>query len=83
MTANERETGVAAAKLLSPGWLAVRLQVPAATRFSVVPLTVQTDVVVYVIVTARPDVDVATSAGGTVPIVWLPGDTNVMVCPAM
>ena len=41
---------------------------------------VQTKGVVAVNVTVRPDDDVAESVG-VVPIAWLPGSANVIVCP--
>ena len=75
-------TGTAAAKVASPAWEAVRLQVPAETRVSVVALTVHTDVVVEATATGRPELDEADSAGGAVPMAWLPGDAKVMVCEA-
>jgi hypothetical protein len=53
---------------------------PAATSVSVVPLTVQTPVVVDANETDSPELDVANKAGVAVPIVWLPGPANVMVC---
>ena len=56
------------------------LQLPAATSVSVLPLTVQTLDVVEVNVTGRPELALATSVGGAVPSVWLPGETKVMVC---
>ena len=63
-----------------PAWLALTVQVPAATSVSVLPLTVQTLGVVDVKDTVRPDVEVAASAAGAVRRVWLPGDANVIVC---
>jgi hypothetical protein len=83
LTVKVRVTGVAGAKLLSPAWVAVRLQVPAATSVSVVPLTVHTPGVVEVIVTGRPELDVAVRVMGAVPSVWLPGEAKVIVCDAM
>ena len=70
---------MAAEYVLLPAWLAVMLQVPTATSDSVLPLTVQTLVVFDVKPTARFELAVATSAGGAVPRVWLPGDVNVML----
>jgi hypothetical protein len=64
------------------------VQVPAATSVTVLPLTVQIDVVVELNVTARPEVAVAltvpvppTFTAGAVPkvMVWLPLPT-VMFC---
>lgn len=78
-TLNERETVVAAAKVLLPAWLASMLQVPAATSVRVVPLTLHTPGVVDVSVTVRPEVALATRALGVSPKVWLAGALNVMV----
>ena len=68
----------AARKLASPAWRATTVQVPAATRVRVVPLTVQTAGVLDSKVTTSPDVALATSATGAAPRVWLPGETKVM-----
>lgn len=65
-----------------PAWLALTVQVPTATKVSVLPLTVQTLGVAGANNTGRPDVELATSAGGAVPRVWLPGEAKVMVCAA-
>jgi hypothetical protein len=65
--------------LALPAWLAVTVQVPAITSDSVVPLTVQTLSVVDAKDTASPEDAVATSAGGAMPRVWLPGDVKVIV----
>ncbi|MBK6388076.1 MAG: hypothetical protein IPF71_15550, partial [Rhodoferax sp.] len=62
--------------------VAVIVQVPDATRVSVVPLTVQTPEVVEANETDRPEVEVADKAGGAAPIDWLPGLAKVMVCKA-
>ena len=82
LTVKVRTTALAAAKLLLPGWLAVTVQAPIATSDKAVPLTVQTPVVDDTRVTAKPDVAVATRAGGAVPSVWLPGDAKVIDCGA-
>ena len=58
------------------------VQVPADTRLSVVPLTVHTEGVLDANCTVRPELAVADSAAGAVPMVWLPGDVKVMVCAA-
>ena len=79
LTVKLRVTAGAGANVVSPAWLAVRLQVPAATSVSVVPLTVQIDGVVEVIVTGRPELAVAANAGGGVPMLWSPGDAKAMV----
>ena len=65
-----------------PAWLALMLQVPTATSVSVLPLTVQTLGVVDAKLTAKPELAVATSAGGVVPSVWLPGEVKLMLCAA-
>ena len=44
------------------------------------PLTVQMPGVVDANDTTSPDVEVAASAAGAVPSVWLPGELKVMVC---
>lgn len=64
--------------MLLPDWDAVMLQVPAATRLSVLPLTVQIKGVVEANCTVRPELTLADSAAGVVPRVWLPGDAKVM-----
>jgi len=68
--------------MLLPAWLASTTHVPTATSVSAVPLTVQTLGVVDVKVTGRPELAVATSTGGAVPRVWLPGELKVTVCAA-
>ena len=55
------------------------MQLPAATRASVLPLTVQVLGVVEAKLTGRPELALATSGGGAVPRVWLPGEAKVMV----
>lgn len=65
-----------------PGWLASTMQVPAATSVSVLPLTMHTAGVVDANNTVSPEVELATSAGGAVPRVWLPGELKLMVCAA-
>lgn len=52
---------------------------PEATNVAVVPLTVQTDVVLEVNVTVKPEVDVAESASVPGNIDWVPIAANVMV----
>jgi hypothetical protein len=59
-----RCTCVAAFQLVSPGWLALIVQVPTVTKVAVVPETVQTLVVADVKTTARPEEAVALSASG-------------------
>jgi hypothetical protein len=60
-------TGVAAAKFGFPAWLAVIVQVPAATILTTVPATVQTPVVPEVRLTVSPELAVALSENGTTP----------------
>ena len=72
----------AAAKVLLPGCEAVMMQVPGATRVSVLPLTVHTDDVLEVNCTAKPEVAVAESAEGVLPKVWSPGEVKLMLCVA-
>ena len=74
------EIGAADAKMLLPAWLALIVQLPAVSSVRVVPLVVQTPVVVDTNDTVRPEEAVATSAAGAVPSVWLPGETKVMLC---
>ena len=49
----------AAFQLVSPAWLALMVQVPTATKVTVVPDTVQTPVVADVKVTVSPEEAVA------------------------
>jgi hypothetical protein len=75
-----RETVAAAAKVLLPTWLASSVHVPVATKVSVLPLTVQTPVVVDVSTTGKPELALATKAAGVMPKVWVPGAVKLMVC---
>jgi hypothetical protein len=79
MTGKLCETGIAAAYVALPGCEAVIEQVPAMRNIAVVPLTVQTLVVVEVKLTGNPEVAVATSVSG-VPTVCEPGLAKVIVC---
>ena len=72
-------TGLAAAKLVLPVWLAEIVQMPAASKVSVLPLTVQTEDVVDTNSTGRPDVALADSAGGVLPSVCVAGAVKLMV----
>ena len=74
-----RVTAVAAAVLALPAWVAVMLQVPAATSVNVLPLKPQTVGVVDANDTTKPELAVATSAGAAVPKVWLAGAVKLMV----
>jgi hypothetical protein len=78
-TLNERVTGDAAANEASPIWLAVKLQVPLASNVIAVPDTEHTAGVLEVMVTLKPELELAVKAAVVVPSVWLPGDANVMV----
>ena len=57
-------------------------QVPPPTTVSVVPETVQTDMVVEAKLTVRLDVDEALRVMGETPYVWLLSVPKVMVCEA-
>ncbi|WP_343993889.1 hypothetical protein [Terrabacter terrae] len=59
LTAKDWVTWTAAAYVALPPWSAAIVQVPGPTRVTVDLTTVQTAVVVLVIVTAKPDVAVA------------------------
>lgn len=65
-----------------PAWLAATVQLPAATKVSTLPVTVQTAAVLEAKDTGRPELLLATNAAGLLPKAWLPGDTKVMVCAA-
>ena len=62
-------TGVAAAKVVLPGWLAVIEQVPGATSVTVTPWTAQNSGLFEVNVTVRLEVAVALRGGGDEPMV--------------
>ena len=63
-----------------PAWLAASVQVPAPSSVKVLPLTVQTAEVIDAKLTARPELALAASGAGAVPMVWLPGEVKVMLC---
>ena len=66
-----------------PGCDAVTVQVPPATRVTVAPETVQTEVVVEVSnVTASPDVAVALTVNGDEPYTLAASVPKVIVCGA-
>jgi len=65
--------------VLLPACDAVMEQVPAVRKVAVVPLTVQTLVVVEAKLTVRPELAVAESVNG-VPTVCAPGLAKVIVC---
>lgn len=80
---NEFSTALAAAKLALPGWLAATVQVPAASRFTAAPLTMQTAGVELAKATGKPELAVATSTGTLVPSTWVPGAGKEMFCAAI
>ena len=65
-----------------PAWLAVMEQEPAARMVTVVPETVQTEVVVEAKATVRLEEAVAPMVKGDTPKVTLLSAPNVMVCVA-
>jgi hypothetical protein len=65
-----------------PAWLAVSEHEPPATIVTVLPETVQTDVVVEAKLTARPELAVAVTVNGAVPELTSLGAPNVIVCVA-
>jgi hypothetical protein len=75
-----RITFEAAAYRELPAWLAVIEHVPAASRVSAEPLTVQMAAVVDEKLTARPELAVAVSARGAEGSVTRAGAENVIVC---
>src|SRR5271157_2790819 len=79
LTVKVCETGVAAAYVLLPACVAWIVQAPATMNVAVVPLTVQTLVVVEAKDTVRPELAVAESVSGF-PTVCVPGLAKVMVC---
>jgi energy-converting hydrogenase Eha subunit G len=72
-------TGVAAAQLALPDWEALMVQVPAATRVTVVPDRVQADGVAEANVTVRPEEALALTANGDEPKCWLDKGPKAMV----
>ena len=64
VTLNVLITGVAAAKVPLPGWVAVIEQTPKETNVAEVPDTVQTAGVVLAKATIKPELEVATKATG-------------------
>jgi hypothetical protein len=69
-------------KFALPAWLAVIEHVPTATIVTVLPDTVQTDAVVEVKLTGKPELAVAVIANGATPSVTLLNAANVIVCDA-
>src|SRR5271157_1344492 len=79
LTVKVCETGVAAAYVLLPACVAWIVQAPAAMNVAVVPLTVQTPVVVEAKDTASPELEVAERVNG-VPTVCVPGLAKEIDC---
>jgi hypothetical protein len=75
----ERDSCVAAAYVVFPAWSAVNVQVPAATIVTVVPETVQTEVVVDAKVTVREELAVAEIENAESPKVLEVGAVKVIV----
>ena len=76
------ETVAAGAYVALPAWSASTVQLPRASKLSVLPLTLQTAGVRELKLTARPEVDVAVNVMGGAPSVWVPGDAKVTLCAA-
>jgi hypothetical protein len=72
-------TGVAAAQLAFPAWVAWMVQVPAATSVTVLPDTAHTGEVWELKLTVRPDEAVALTVKGAVPRAWLANAPKVIV----
>jgi hypothetical protein len=72
----------AAAKFVLPAWLAAMEQVPAASRVTILPETVQTAVEVELKLTGSVDVAVAASVTVPEPNATLLSVPKVMVCEA-
>jgi hypothetical protein len=75
-------TGVAAPWLASPAWLAVIEHPPPATIVTVLPVTVQTCVVLETKLTASPELAVAAMLNGDTPYVTSLNAPNATVCDA-
>jgi hypothetical protein len=63
-----------------PVWLALRLQVPKASKLKALPFTVHTLGVLDANVTSRPDEALANKVMGWRVKARLPGDTKLMLC---
>lgn len=63
-----------------PACVATMLHVPADTSVRVPPLTVQTPGVFEPNCTGRPELAMAESTDGVLPMVWVPGEAKLMVC---
>ena len=66
--------------VVSPAWLAARVQVPALRIVTVLADTVQTVAVVVVNETANPDEAVAVMANGGAVASWVAGAVKLIVC---
>jgi hypothetical protein len=73
-------TGVAAAKLVLPHWVAVIPQVPPLSKVTVFAETVQTAGVVEAKMTGRPEEAVAVKLNGAEPKVAAGRAAKLMVC---
>jgi hypothetical protein len=69
----------AAAKEALPGWLAVRVQLPALNIFKAPALTLQTTDVKEVSVTGKPELAETVSVGAAAPSVCVVGGVKVIV----
>ena len=65
-----------------PAWLAVIEQAPPATIVTVLPATVQTEVVVEAKLTARPELAVAVTVNGVTPYATPLSAPKAIVCDA-
>jgi len=72
-------TGVAAAQLALPAWVAWIVHVPTPTSVTAAADTVQTDGVVEAMLTARPELAVALTANGAALKSWLDSVPKLMV----
>lgn len=79
-TVNDRVTLVAGTKDVSPAWSAFIVHVPAATRVTVNPETVQIEVVEEESATTNPESDDGAKVIALSPKVAIEGWANVMVC---
>ena len=70
----------AAAKFALPDWLAVRVQLPAVNTFREPALMLQTVGVKELIVTGKPELAEAVSAGAAAPSVCVAGGVKAIVC---
>jgi hypothetical protein len=68
--------------LALPAWLAAIEQEPSARTVTVLPATVQTEVVVEAKLTANPELAVAPIVNGATPKLTLLSAPNVIVCDA-